>query len=44
MNSQKVVAPVETGAQLHDNELNLLDSGACPGPNPEFAAMTKKAI
>jgi hypothetical protein len=27
MNSQKVVTPVETGLQLHDNELNSLDSG-----------------
>jgi hypothetical protein len=33
---------VETGVQFHENELNLLDSGACPGPDPGFAGMTKK--
>ena len=33
---------METGVQLHDNQLNLLDSGAWPGPDPGFAGMTKK--
>jgi hypothetical protein len=42
MVSQKVVTPVETGVQLHDNELSFLDSGACPGPDQGLAGMTKK--
>jgi hypothetical protein len=33
---------METGVQLHDNELNSLDSGACLGPDPGFAGMTQK--
>jgi hypothetical protein len=33
---------VKTGVQLRGNELNLLDSGACPGPDPVFAGMTNK--
>jgi hypothetical protein len=34
---------METGVQLHDNELNPLDSGACPGPDPGFAGMTEES-
>jgi hypothetical protein len=33
---------VETGVQLRDNEMNLLDSRAWPGPDPGIAGMTKK--
>jgi hypothetical protein len=42
--SHKIFTPEETGAQPHDNALNLLDSGACPGPDLGFAGMTKKGI
>jgi hypothetical protein len=42
MNSQKVapsVTPAKAGVQ---NFLELLDSGACPGPDPGFAGMTDR--
>jgi hypothetical protein len=39
---KEVVTPVETGVQLHGKKLNLLDSGACPGPDSGFAGITKK--
>jgi hypothetical protein len=32
---------VETGVQGSCNYLEELDSGACPGPDPGFAEMTK---
>jgi hypothetical protein len=33
---------VKTGVQVFRSYLNKLDSGACPGPDPGFAGMTKK--
>jgi hypothetical protein len=36
--SQEAVTPANAGVQ---NGLFILDSGACPGPDPGFAGMTK---
>jgi len=51
MNSQKIVTPVPgfrgdrgTGVQKIHNNLETLDSGACPGPDPGFAGMTVKGV
>jgi hypothetical protein len=44
MDSGKVVTPVKTGVQRIHNCLRTLDSGACPGPDPEFAGMTGNRI
>jgi hypothetical protein len=33
---------VKTGVQEIWNKLKILDSGACPGPDPGFAGMTGK--
>jgi hypothetical protein len=38
------VTPVETGVQRIYDDLKRLDSGACPGPDPGFAGMTKNRI
>jgi hypothetical protein len=41
---ETIVTPVETGVQTIYNYLKKLDSGACPGPDPGFAGMTKNRI
>jgi hypothetical protein len=41
MVSLEVVTPVKTGVQIICTRLKILDSGACPGPDPGFAGMTE---
>jgi hypothetical protein len=41
---EKVVTPVQIGVPKIYNELKRINSGACPGPDPGFAEMTKKRI
>ena len=35
---------MKTGVQGIYKPLKILDSGACPGPDPGFAGMTEKGI
>jgi hypothetical protein len=35
---------VKTGVHVFYNLLNRLDSGACPGPDPGSAGMTKNGV
>ena len=40
---QEAVIPVKSGIQMVRKNSKMLDSGACPGPDPGFGGMPKEA-
>jgi hypothetical protein len=36
------VIPAEAGIQDSQGDMDILDSGACPGPDPGFTGVTHK--